>query len=126
MLVLLLNTVRTFVAHAYKNPGDDRMTRAEEFADSIDIPGHPLITPLWAPVGLRFHATHHLFPSMPYHNLAEARRRLIRDLPDNSVYLASTRKNLFAALGQLIRDARAYQKEQKAQASGKQASGKTA
>ncbi len=24
---------------------------------------------LWAPVGLRYHATHHLFMSMPYHNL---------------------------------------------------------
>lgn len=114
MLVLLLNTVRTFVAHAYRNPGDERMTRAEEFADSIDIPGNPWITPMWAPVGLRFHATHHLFPSMPYHNLAEARRRLIDQLEDNSVYLASTRKNLFAALAQLIRDARAYRKEQKA------------
>jgi fatty acid desaturase len=109
MLVLLLNTVRTFVAHAYKNPGDDRMTRAEEFADSIDVPGNRFITPLWAPVGLRFHATHHLFPSMPYHNLGEARRRLIAQLEDNSTYLASTRKNLFVALAQLIRDARAHQ-----------------
>jgi len=115
-LVLLLNTVRTFVAHAYKNPGDERMTRAQEFHDSIDVPGNPLLTSMWAPVGLRFHATHHLFPSMPYHNLGKARRKLIAELEDNEPYLRSTRKNLFVALARLIRDAHAAQREQKAQA----------
>lgn len=114
--VLLLNTVRTFVAHAYKNPGDSRMTRAEEFFDSIDIPGNPLITPLWAPVGLRFHATHHLFPSMPYHNLGKARRKLIAELENNEPYLRSTRKNLFVALARLVKDAREAQRQQKAEA----------
>jgi len=113
-LVLLLNTVRTFVAHAYKNPGDKRMTRAEEFHDSIDVPGNPLITSMWAPVGLRFHATHHLFPSMPYHNLGKARRKLIAELENNEPYLRSTRKNLFVALTMLIKDARAAQREHKA------------
>lgn len=110
-LLLTLNTVRTLVAHAYKNPGDKRMSRADEFADSIDIPGNRFISPLWAPVGLRFHATHHLFPSMPYHNLGEARRRLIAELPDNSLYLRSTRNGLFHALGCLIRDAKAAQEK---------------
>lgn len=110
-LVLILNTIRTLVAHAYKNSGDKRMSRTEEFEDSIDIPGNRFISPLWAPVGLRFHATHHLFPSMPYHNLGEARRRLIAELPDNSMYLRSTRKSLFHAISRLIRDAKAAQKQ---------------
>ena len=30
-------------------------------------------------VGLRYHALHHLMPSMPYHSLPEAHRRLVRD-----------------------------------------------
>ncbi len=113
-LVLLLNTVRTFVAHAYKNPGDKRMTRSEEFFDSIDVPGNSFISSLWAPVGLRFHATHHLFPSMPYHNLGKARRKLIAELEDNEPYLRSTRKNLFSALARMIREARDAQRAQKA------------
>lgn len=115
-LVLLLNTVRTFVAHAYKNPGDERMTRSQEFFDSIDVPGNRFITSMWAPVGLRFHATHHLFPSMPYHNLGKARRKLIAELGDNEPYLRSTRKNLFVALARLIREANEAQKETKAAA----------
>ena len=41
------------------------------------------ITGLWAPVGLRYHATHHLFMSMPYHhNLSKAQRRLVNGLSD--------------------------------------------
>jgi fatty acid desaturase len=108
-LALLLNTVRTFVAHTYKNPGDERMTRSQEFFDSIDVPGNVLITPMWAPVGLRFHATHHLFPSMPYHNLGKARRKLIAELEDNEPYLRSTRRNLFVALARMIREANAAQ-----------------
>jgi len=110
VLIFVLNTIRTLVAHAYKNPGDNRMTRAEEFHDSIDVPGNSVISPMWAPVGLRFHATHHLFPSMPYHHLGAARRKLIAELEDNRPYLQSTRKNLPYALACLIRDARAAQR----------------
>jgi len=111
VLVFILNTVRTLVAHAYKNPGDTRMTRAEEFHDSIDVPGNNIISPMWAPVGLRFHATHHLFPSMPYHNLGAARRKLIAELEDNRPYLQSTRKSLPHALACLIKGARAAQRD---------------
>ncbi len=113
VVIFILNTVRTFVTHAYKNPGDERMSRTEEFYDSIDVPGNPLITPLWAPVGLRFHATHHSFPSMPYHHLGEARRRLIAELEDNRPYLYATRKNLFVALARLWKEAKEAQREVK-------------
>lgn len=112
--IFMLNGVRTLVAHAYKNPGDTRMSRAQEFYDSIDVPGNSLITPMWAPVGLRFHATHHLFPSMPYHNLGEARRKLIAELEDNEPYLRSTRKNLWVALVRLWKEAKEHQQQEKA------------
>jgi len=32
--------------------------------------------PGWAPVGLRYHALHHYFPGIPYHNLGFAYQRL--------------------------------------------------
>lgn len=112
--IFMLNAVRTLVAHAYKNPGENRMSRAQEFYDSIDVPGNGFITPMWAPVGLRFHATHHLFPSMPYHNLGKARRKLIAELEDNEPYLRSTRKNLWEGLSRLWKDAKAHQQEVKA------------
>ena len=113
VLIFVLNGVRTLVAHAYKNPGDNRMSRTQEFYDSIDVPGKPYITTLWAPVGLRFHATHHLFPSMPYHNLGKARRKLIAELADNEPYLRSTRKNLWDGLVRLWKDASAHRMEEK-------------
>jgi fatty acid desaturase len=109
-LIFLLNSLRTLAAHAYRNPGDQIMTRAEEFLDSVNVPGIPFITALWAPVGLRFHATHHLFPGLPYHELAKANRTLIKDLPDNRLYLEASRKSLYDALGRLWKEARAAQR----------------
>lgn len=107
--LLFLNGLRTLAAHAYRNPGDRRLSQQEEFLDSVDVPGNRYITPLWAPVGLRFHATHHLFPGMPYHQLEKAHERLKAELPDNSLYLAATRKSLWHAVAQLWREARAAQ-----------------
>ncbi len=85
VLMFLLNSLRTLSAHAYTNPGDQKMSVSEQFLDSVDVPGN-FLTALWAPVGLRFHATHHLFPNMPYHNLAKAHKRLKNDV--DGIYCA--------------------------------------
>ncbi len=103
--IFTLNSFRTLAAHRYSNPGDQLMTVPEQFLDSIDVPGNNFLTPLWAPVGLRYHATHHLFPRMPYHSLAKAHRRLVAELPDNQLYLQVTRTSLWHALRTLWRDA---------------------
>ncbi|PXW90710.1 fatty acid desaturase [Nitrosomonas sp. Nm84] len=102
--VFILNSLRTLAAHAYRNPGEHKMTLAEQYLDSINIPGNFLITPLWAPVGLRYHATHHLFMSMPYHNLGKAQRRLVNGLTDNTQYLKTLRNGLWDALTHIWRE----------------------
>lgn len=99
--VFFLNSLRTLAAHAYRNPGNHKMTLAEQYLDSVNIPGNFLITPLWAPVGLRYHATHHLFMSMPYHNLGKAQRRLVNGLTDNTQYIKTIRNGLWDALGRI-------------------------
>lgn len=104
MMVFILNSLRTLAAHAYRNPGEKPMSHAEQYLDSINIPGNPLVTPLWAPVGLRFHATHHLFMSMPYHNLGKAQRRLVNGLSDNTLYLTTVRAGLWDALKRIWRE----------------------
>ena len=101
VFILFVNGLRTLAAHCYRNAPDHEMGFDEQFLDSIDIPGNPLFTPLWAPVGLRYHATHHLFPGMPYHHLGEAHRRLMRDLPPGNPYPLATRNGLVSALAQL-------------------------
>src|SRR5687768_1931257 len=98
MFIFFINSLRTLSAHAYRNPGDRPMEFAEQYLDSINVPGNLFITGLWAPVGLRYHATHHLFMSMPYHNLGEAQRRLVNGLSDNTLYLKTVRTSMWDAL----------------------------
>lgn len=99
--IFFLNALRTLAAHSYRNPGERRMTPTEQYLDSVNVPGHRVFTALWAPVGLRYHATHHLFPAMPYHALGKAHRRLVKQLPDNRAYLQATRNSLWHALKRL-------------------------
>ena len=101
-----MNSLRTHAAHAYRNPDDHAMSVVEQYLDSVDVPGNLFLTALWAPVGLRYHATHHLFPNLPYHNLGKARRRLVRDLGDNSQYLMTTRNSLWDALRRIWNEAK--------------------
>ena len=70
-------------------------------SDSIDTPG-AFWTELWAPVGLRYHALHHYFPGIPYHNLKAAYSRLVRTLPD-SPHSQATRSSLPQSLRALYR-----------------------
>jgi len=100
----LLNSFRTLAAHAYRNPGDRVMTQAEQLQDSINVPGFLFLPSLWAPVGLRYHGTHHLYPIMPYHSLGKAHRRLVKELSDNSAYLETVRTSLWDALRRLWRE----------------------
>ena len=83
-------------AHEYETDGNAR-TRQGQLIDSIDTPGGPW-TEAWAPVGLRYHALHHYFPGIPYHNLGVAYRRLIGSLPDDSLYRKSTSPSLQRSL----------------------------
>ncbi len=106
VMVLFLNALRTLGAHRYIHDGRE-VTFLEQLLDSINYPRRPWLTALWAPVGLRFHALHHLFPSLPYHNLAEAHRRLMAELPADSPYRLTESPSLSAALRQLWRTSRA-------------------
>jgi len=97
-----VNQLRTLVAHAWESDGAP-MSLAEQFRDSINVPPPGWLPLLWAPVGLRYHALHHLAPRVPYHNLAEAHRRLVHALPASSGYHAARRRGLIHAIGVLIR-----------------------
>lgn len=73
---ILINSARTLYAHRYtiaKSP----VPLAEQFDDSITLDLHPVLAFLVAPVGLKYHAIHHLFPYLPYHSLGKAHRRLL-------------------------------------------------
>jgi fatty acid desaturase len=100
-----LNYVRNVAAHRYRSEGEP-MTYAEQLLDSINITGHPIWTELLFPVGLRYHALHHIFPTVPYHNLGKAHARLMAQLPANSPYRRTVYPSFAAVVRQLWRDAR--------------------
>ncbi len=110
---LSLNWVRNLAAHRYDNAGE-AMSHVDQFYNSINITGRSPLTVLMFPVGLRWHALHHLFPSMPYHNMGEAHRRLSAQLPADCPYHATGRESFFAAVGELLGGARRTSPEQSA------------
>jgi len=93
--VLSLNHLRTLAAHRYLSDGQT-MTYHQQILDSTDIASASPWTLLLCPLGLRFHALHHLFPGLPYHNLATAHRRLVSQLPGSAPYHQVVYPNLSA------------------------------
>ncbi len=71
----VLNQLRTLVAHLWENDGEP-MTVTAQYLDTVNVPPPSPWAEFWAPVGLRYHALHHMLPSLPYHSLGEAHRRL--------------------------------------------------
>ena len=97
-----LNQMRTAVAHAWESEGE-RMTFRDQFLDTVNVPPPALLPVFWAPVGLRYHALHHLMPRLPYHNLGAAHRRLVAALPEDSDYRRVEQRELGPAMARLVR-----------------------
>ena len=110
MVTLGLNHLRTMVAHRYLSDGQP-VSHADQLSDSVNIEGLPIVTELLCPLMLRYHALHHLFPSIPYHNLKEAHRRLMKALPEGSAYHAVTFSGFISAVADLLNNVRRAMKE---------------
>jgi fatty acid desaturase len=105
------NALRTLGAHRYESHGTP-LDREGQLRDSIDTPGN-VWTTLWAPVGLRFHALHHYFPGIPYHNLGQAYRRIISGLPEEAGYQDFSSPGLARSLFRLYRNGRIAEREKR-------------
>jgi fatty acid desaturase len=67
LFTYLADVARSFLEHAHAEP--------DEQADChrlISYRANALETALFAPMAMNFHAAHHLWPSIPYYNLATA------------------------------------------------------
>jgi fatty acid desaturase len=101
-LTALLNQLRTLVAHLWENEGE-AMTVTAQFLDSVNVPPPGPLAELWAPVGLRYHALHHLMPSLPYHALPEAHRRLNAQLGEQSTYRQANHSGMSGLIARIAR-----------------------
>ena len=98
--VLVINHLRTLAAHRYTSDGST-ISHIDQFLDSTNVTGN-WTTELFCPLGLRYHALHHLFPKIPYYNLGVAHRRLVAQLPEDSLYHDTVYPNLRSAIGELV------------------------
>jgi fatty acid desaturase len=99
--VAILNQVRTLVAHRWENDGEV-MSLTAQYLDSVNVPPPAYLPALWAPVGLRYHALHHLLPSLPYHALGEAHRRLSAVLSVGSPYHKANHAGLIRLIADIV------------------------
>lgn len=102
VVIVFLNSVRTLGSHRWFSGGQP-MTFLDQLLDSVNYPYRPYISELWGPVGTRYHALHHLFPSLPYHSLPAAHRRLKAILPPDSPYHQTEETSLTAGVVDLLR-----------------------
>ena len=83
--VLILNQMRLLADHHYDADGE-QMSFSDHLLDSCNYSSRDFFTWLFFPFSIRYHALHHLFPTLPYHNLAAANDHLLKTLPADSSY----------------------------------------
>ena len=99
--VSTIDTLRTLVSHHYENDGKP-MEVVAQLLDSVNVPPPALLPMLWAPVGLRYHGLHHLLPTLPYHNLGRAHRRLLAELPVGNPYRQTMSHGIVEVLARML------------------------
>jgi fatty acid desaturase len=107
IVIVSLNALRTIAAHRFWSDGRES-TFVEQMLDSVTMDNDSALAMMINPVGLRYHATHHLFPSLPYHNLRTAHKRLMAQLPADSPYRRTVERSVWAVLFDLVRRAREF------------------
>ncbi|MBI3436955.1 MAG: fatty acid desaturase [Proteobacteria bacterium] len=99
--VLFLHGIRIMVGHRYESDGNAR-NRIDQVLDSFNFTRNRVVTSLLAPLGFDLHALHHLFPSIPYHNMARAHRRIAAALPADSLYHSVTSPSYFTEVARFL------------------------
>lgn len=83
--VLLMNQARQLADHHFESKGE-QLDMDAHILDSCNFTGPCWMTWLLFPFSIRYHALHHLEPTLPYHNLAAAHAHLCEKLPADSPY----------------------------------------
>lgn len=102
--VVVMNQLRQLADHHFEGDGEN-LTMSDHIKDSCNYVGKDPLTWLFFPFAIQYHALHHMFPSLPYHNLASAHKFLMSELPGDSPYRDLTQPGWWSvAKGMLRRD----------------------
>ena len=71
LTTLIMNQMRQLADHHFDGDGEASDVESH-ILDSCNFTRNDPLTLLFFPFSIRYHALHHLFPSLPYHNLAGA------------------------------------------------------
>jgi fatty acid desaturase len=93
--ILLISTFEGLREHRFQ-PENSYSSITTQLLDSNNT--NTFFAIFWGPVGFRFHALHHLFPNIPYHNLPIAHCRLMEALPAESVYHQANSPSMWHSL----------------------------
>ncbi len=99
--VVTLNQLRQMADHHFESRGAP-LSMADHILDSCNYVGRDPVTWLFFPMAIQYHALHHLFPSMPYHNLAAAHSYLMRTLPSQSPYRTLEQPGWWSVAGKML------------------------
>jgi fatty acid desaturase len=100
--ILLLHGLRITAGHRYAFDGQ-AANLTQQVQDSYNFTGPRWLTAVVTPLGFDLHALHHLLPTIPYHNMAEAHRRILAALPPESPYHAVSNRSFFKEVGAFLR-----------------------
>ena len=100
--VVIMNQLRQLADHHFEGDGEN-LTVSEHIQDSCNYVGKDPLTWLFFPFAIQYHALHHMFPSLPYHNLANAHKFLIAELPEDSPYRDLTQPGWWSVAKNMLR-----------------------
>jgi fatty acid desaturase len=108
VLAMTANNLRTFVAtHRYESEGA-QIGFDDQIYDSLNVERPSLLNALLCPIGTSLHATHHIFPSLPYYALRRAHEALMREIAADPAalgcYVTCQRAHVVPATVAMIRD----------------------
>ena len=99
--VLVLNQMRLVADHHLESDGE-RTAMSAHILDSCNYTSRDLFTWLFFPFAIRYHALHHLFPTVPYHNLRATHAYLKKNLPADSPYRQLDQPNWWSVASKMI------------------------
>ena len=100
--VVILNQLRQLADHHFEGDGG-RLSISDHIMDSCNYVGRDPLTWLFFPFAIQYHALHHMFPSLPYHNLGFAHNYLMKELPTDSPYRDLVQPGWWSVAAKMLR-----------------------